>query len=444
MGDGRCGRGARHCGGECANSDLDRLLEQVRQEATTEARHDDERIARFAAARDERTALLNKSRAERDAANRRADEMRAQYSANEQALRERDARLVEVAGDLADLFAIMRQTAVSSSSVVRNSVVSIENGGRAEFLTALGKSDRTPAIADIRQFWLALLTEMNESGKTIRSTQPVVTPDGSIRDMDVVRVGVFTIASGDRFLRYLPENGQLLELSRQPSARHRRLLAAFTSATEDVLPVPLDPSKGAILSLMVESPDLREQIAQGGVIGYLILVIGAIGLGLIGSRAAALWIDGRRLARAAREAGKADPATPLGRLRKTAEETTNPAPDILGVRLDEQLAAESARLHRGLATVAVLATVCPLLGLLGTVTGMIETFQSMTLFGTGDPKLMSGGISEALVTTELGLAVAIPLVLLHSLVTGQANRLIEDLGQHASELFSRHVNARAQ
>ena len=93
-------------------------------------------------------------------------------------------------------------------------------------------------------------------------------------------------------------------------------------------------------------------------------------------------------------------------------------------------------LNRGLPTVAVLAAVSPLLGLLGTVTGMIETFQSITLFGTGDPKLMSGGISQALITTQLGLAVAIPLVLFHSLLTGRVNRLVEQLGKHSSELLT--------
>ncbi|HSN73088.1 MAG TPA: hypothetical protein VLT59_16350, partial [Steroidobacteraceae bacterium] len=183
-----------------ASPDLDELVEQVRREATDEARHDDERIARFTAAHAERQALLATARAERDTANRRADELRAQYSANEQALRERDARLAEVAGDLADLFAIVRQTAVASSSVVRNSVVSIEHTGRADFLTSLGKSERAPTIADIRQFWLALLTEMNESGKTSRSTQPVVTPDGTIRDIELMSVGYLKIASEDRNL----------------------------------------------------------------------------------------------------------------------------------------------------------------------------------------------------------------------------------------------------
>ncbi len=95
-----------------------------------------------------------------------------------------------------------------------------------------------------------------------------------------------------------------------------------------------------------------------------------------------------------------------------------------------------SRPRSGLPTLAVLAAVSPLLGLLGTVTGMIETFQSITLFGTGDPKLMSGGISQALVTTQLGLAVAIPLVLLHSLLTGRVNRLIEQLGKQSSDMLT--------
>lgn len=110
--------------------------------------------------------------------------------------------------------------------------------------------------------------------------------------------------------------------------------------------------------------------------------------------------------------------------------------DAVGVRLDEKLAEESSLLNRGLPTLAVLAAVSPLLGLLGTVTGMIETFQSITLFGTGDPKLMSGGISQALVTTQLGLAVAIPLVLFHSMLIGRANRLVEQLGKHGSDLLT--------
>ena len=199
----------------------------------------------------------------------------------------------------------------------------------------------------------------------------------------------------------------------------------------------LDPSKGAILSLMVQSPDLTERLQQGGGIGYLILVIGAAGLLMVIHRAFSL-LSARRGIEAQAKSSESDPGNPLGRLQTIASEMTAANIDTIALRLDEQLGEESARLNRGLATVAVLAAVSPLLGLLGTVTGMIETFQSITLFGTGDPKLMSGGISQALVTTQMGLAVAIPLVLFHSLLMGRANRLIETLGKFSSDIVTGH------
>jgi len=197
----------------------------------------------------------------------------------------------------------------------------------------------------------------------------------------------------------------------------------------------LDPSKGAILSLMVQSPDLGERLGQGGGIGYLILVLGAIGVLIVIQRAIGLVLA-RRGIEAQAQADEADKKNPLGRLQRIASGITSANVDAIALRLDEQLGEESSLLNKGLPTVAVLAAVSPLLGLLGTVTGMIETFQSITLFGTGDPKLMSGGISQALVTTQLGLAVAIPLVLFHSLLAGQANRIVEKLGKFSSDIVT--------
>jgi biopolymer transport protein ExbB len=197
----------------------------------------------------------------------------------------------------------------------------------------------------------------------------------------------------------------------------------------------LDPSMGAILSLMVQSPDLKERLQQGGGIGYLILVLGAIGLLIVIRRGIAMLLN-RRNIEAQTSADKPSEKNALGRMQLIASEMTDLNMEAIALRLDEQLAEESSLLNRGLPTVAVLAAVSPLLGLLGTVTGMIETFQSITLFGTGDPKLMSGGISQALITTQLGLAVAIPLVLFHSLLAGRANRLVEQLGKYSSDIVT--------
>jgi biopolymer transport protein ExbB len=210
---------------------------------------------------------------------------------------------------------------------------------------------------------------------------------------------------------------------------------ALESAESGMHAMALDPSKGAILSLMVQSPDLSERLKQGGGIGYLILVLGAVGVLIVIQRAFALLLA-RRAIDAQADLAEADEKNALGRLQLIANEIGDKNLDTVSLRLDEQLGEESSLLYRGLATVAVLAAVAPLLGLLGTVTGMIETFQSITLFGTGDPKLMSGGISQALVTTQLGLSVAIPLVLFHSLLVGRANRLVEKLGKYSTDLVT--------
>ena len=418
-----------------AADDLDALVEAVRQEALREASHDEERIERFLAAREEQAAMVREARAQLAAANRRADELRAEYEGNEKTLTEYQASLTERAGDLNDTFAIVRQAALSADGVLESSLVAAEHAERSTFLKDLGGGERPPTIDDIKRLWTAVLTEISESGKVVRFPATVIKPHGDEAEQVVTRAGVFNSVSEGAFLRYLSQSGKLVELSRQPPPRFRGLARGLEEADGGMVPMALDPSRGAILSLMVQSPDLGERIRQGGYIGYLILILGAIGLAIVIRRAVGLFLTRRAVDR---QDGRRDPDgnNPLGRLRRVADETQDSGTDAMGVRLDEQLAEESSLLNRGLPTLAVLAAVSPLLGLLGTVTGMIETFQSITLFGTGDPKLMSGGISQALVTTQLGLAVAIPLVLFHSMLTGRANRLVERLGKHASDMLT--------
>jgi biopolymer transport protein ExbB len=265
------------------------------------------------------------------------------------------------------------------------------------------------------------MSEIAESGTVVRFNATVIKPQGDETRQQVTRTGVFNSISEGAFLRYLPESGKLVELSRQPAVRFQRMATDLEAATAGMHAFPLDPSKGAILSLMVQSPDLAERMQQGGGIGYLILILGAIGVLIVIQRAVALMFA-RRGVEAQLKSDEVSKKNALGRMRHIASGITSQNIDVVAMRLDEQLAEESSILNRGLPTVAVLAAVSPLLGLLGTVTGMIETFQSITLFGTGDPKLMSGGISQALVTTQLGLSVAIPLVLFHSLLVGRSVR----------------------
>lgn len=257
---------------------VDELVRAVRQEALSEANYDRERLQRFIDEKARRDGLLAEARQRLAAANRRADELRAQYEENEQTLPRYEGELAERAGDMNDLFAIVRQTALGAGGVIESSLVSAQGSDRAEFLNALGKNQNPPTIDDIKRLWTSVLAEVSESGKVVRFDATVIKPQGDESVQTVTRAGVFTSVSNGAFLRYLPESGKLVELSRQPAPRFQRMARDLENATEGLHPMALDPSKGAILSLMVQSPELKERLAQGGSIGWLILALGAIGV----------------------------------------------------------------------------------------------------------------------------------------------------------------------
>jgi biopolymer transport protein ExbB len=270
-------------------------------------------------------------------------------------------------------------------------------------------------------------------------TTPVITTTGDVEDKQVIRIGVFTAFTDGLFLRYLPETGNLVELARQPVDRFRKLVAEFEDAQPGELqPTVIDPPRGAIMALLVQTPTLKERIEQGGWIGYIILVLGAIGLIIALIQFLSLTKDGHGIAKQQKQK-EVSQKNPLGRILSVYNDRLAHDVETLSLKLDEAILREMPKLERGLITLAILAAVAPMLGLLGTVSGMIETFQSITLFGTGDPKLMSGGISQALVTTELGLAVAIPLLLIHSGLSSKSNRLVQILDEESAAIVARNA-----
>jgi biopolymer transport protein ExbB len=276
---------------------------------------------------------------------------------------------------------------------------------------------------------------MTEAGRIVRFPARVITPEGTEEERSVVRVGTFNAIADGEYLVWDRDIQQLRILERQPASRYLATVEDFEEATSGRTTFALDPSRGSLLELVVDTPDARERIAQGGAIGYTILVLGVVA-GLV---ALARWVQvlllGRRVA-AQQKREQPQPDNPLGRVLAVYQENRDADPETLELKLDEAILRESASLHRFLWAIKVVSVVAPLLGLLGTVTGMIQTFQAITLFGTGDPKLMAGGISEALVTTMLGLFVAIPLVLLHAVVSSSSGRIVEVLEEQSAGIIA--------
>ncbi len=415
--------------------DIEALLEQVRTEGRDEHRHNQEREARFLAERDRQKQRLAELKAQVAQAEAYAEKLRGRFEQNEETLIGLDEQLQKEAGDLGDLFAVVRQNAAELRSLMWRSMVSAQYPERADFLDRLGAGTGfSISIDELKQVWILLLEEINQAGKVVRFEAPVITTKGEEVTSTVTRSGVFTATSQGRFLRYLPESGKLVELARQPALRYREMAADLEQAEEGLHAMAVDPTKGSILGLLVRSPDLAERIRQGGYIGYLILLLGAGGLLIVVYRY--IWLDrvGRRM-KYQHNSDAPGMDNPLGRLMAAAAEAAQAGAEVLTMRFEETVNTEARRLNVGLTTLTVFAAVAPLLGLLGTVTGMIETFQSISLFGTGDPKLMSGGISQALITTQLGLVVSIPLLLAHSFLHGKANGMVAILEEQGARMF---------
>jgi biopolymer transport protein ExbB len=412
------------------------LLESVRSGTASRRAELEARERRFIEARDERLGLLAEAQTRRARLEAEADRLRDAYEAGEDELADLETTLDEQSGDLRDVFSVVHQVAADMLPVIQNSMVSTQLTGRAEILERLSSTDTLPSAADLRTLWTLLLEEMDESGRVARFETPIISPSGEEGVRTVTRIGTFSALADGDYLRFLPESGRLLALARQPAQANRAAALDFEAAAEPLVSIALDPSRGAILSLVVQTPELEERIAQGGLIGYLILGLGLIGVLLGLERMFVISLAARR-DRAVLAGGDTDERHAIAELRRVAADADLLRDaEAMSAKMDEVVTVATQHLHRGLATLAIFAAVSPLLGLLGTVTGMIETFQVITLFGAGDPRLMSGGISQALITTQLGLAVAIPLLLIHSFLQSRANTLTTRLDELAADLFA--------
>jgi len=413
-----------------AADSLDDLVKQVREESSRDKQEFRERVERFKQERDNQQQLLEEARTRLSEAEQRSDKLRNRYQDNVNRIDEQESLLQERMGYLDELHGVIRQLASDIQASLENSLVTAQVPGRADLAEQLATSQELPSIDQIRELWQLTLDEISASGQVTRFTAPVVNRQGVENRHEVTRVGNFIALSNGQYLRYLESSGKLTEPQRQPSGRYLRLARGLEEADSGIHPVAIDPTRGTLLALLVQEPDLVNRIRQGGIVGYIIIGLGLIGLLIAIERFFVLSRLYRMVRKQLRDKTPGD--NPLGRIMQVYHDNKHVDTETLGHKLDEAILREVNPLQRGLGSIAILAAVTPLLGLLGTVTGIIETFQSITLFGTGDPKLMSAGISEALVTTVLGLLAAIPLLLIHSFLSSKSNAVIQVLDQQSA------------
>jgi len=419
---------------------LDELLQMVEKAKMGETREQRSREAAFRSQKSQQASLLRSAESEKAAQERRSAQLEAQAKELEEQIKQLRALREERLGSLNELFGHMTSTAGDLRSNIESSLISAQYPGREAFLNDLidkmNSETKLPTTAELEKLWSELLREIVESGKIVSFPSTVADVAGNKTERTVVRVGNYNLMSDGKYLDYNAETGSLSDLPRQPGDNNS---SSLQSATEGFTKVGLDPTGplgGQLLRAFIDMPTLKERWEQGGLVGmYILTPLFLVGI-LI-----AIWrfmvlsgISGKVSKQL--KAKSANTNNPLGRVLKVAEDNPGIDSESLELKLEEAILKEKPAIDSMLPTLKIISMVGPLLGLLGTVTGMIIVFQAITIYGAGDPKAMAGGISSALVTTVKGLIVAIPIVLLHTFLNGKAKKITHILEEQSAGMIA--------
>ena len=431
-------------GDEAEISTVEALLQLVKEGKTKEQSENADREAKFMANKNKQAEILAAEKRELARQERIADQLEAEYKKNEEILRVKEEAYQKELGSLVELFGHLQSSAGEAAVQFSGSLTGPQYGlERVDFLNELtskmSETTELPTIREIEGLWYELQREMVASGKVVSFDTTVIDVDGESSTCNVTRVGLFNAVCDGKYLEYVAATGQYAFLPRQPAGRFTKTAKSVGNADvgEQVRfgVDPTGPTGGSLLANLIQTPSLAERAAQGREVGYAIIFVGLIGIGLAFWKLWSLYVLGRAV-RAQAGSKTLDIRNPLGRVLKIGEENFKKDIDTLELKLAEAIMAERPSIERGIGAVRIISVVAPLAGLLGTVTGMIVTFQMITLYGTGDPKLMAGGISQALVTTVLGLLVAIPTTLLHSFTASSAKGIISVLEEQSTGILA--------
>ena len=423
-------------------TNLDQLLETVRDAQRQQRARDAEREQRFLRDKQAQQALLNAARRDFEQHKNENQPLLAVTERNAAEIQRLQEQLRDVVGDMGDLATTFREFSGDFAAGLQDSMITAQVPQRSAQLRALAAVETQPSIDDIQSLWVLLQEEMTAAARIAVFEAPVVQVDGTATRRPVLRVGPFSAFSTGDFLRFVPQTGELLVLSREPASRYRDAAEEFLADPGAIAEITVDPSRGSLLGLLSYTPNLRERIDQGGTIGYITIALGVLGMLLAAWRGIYLGVLSFRIKEQLRHLQTPRASNPLGRVLQAVVGIDLNDEELLQLKLDEAVLAEIPALERGNGVIKLLAAISPLLGLLGTVTGMILTFQAISLFGSGDPKLMAGGISQALVTTVLGLVVAIPLLFSHSVIAYLSRSMIHRLDEQCAGVLARSAEER--
>ena len=424
------------------------LLSNVEENRVLESQEHREREQRFQQQVNQREQILEEVRnqiAAEEAENARLEE---QFDANRQQLNERRAQLREVRANLNELLGTIQGVAGDFRGIFENSLISAQYPGRTqfldEFIDRVASDTQQVRVDEIERFWFYMQQELVESGRVVQYEGIVATPDGEQQTRNITRIGTFNAISDGDYLSYVGSVGHLQVLPRQPSGDVVSSARNLENATEGLHRVGIDPTGamgGGLMANLVNFATWDEQVMQNsGVIGFAIIGVGIIGI-LIGLyRTFVLTIVGSKV-NAQAKSDTPNKNNPLGRVLLVAEANKHAETDTLELKLGEAILRETPALERMQTPIKVIASIAPLMGLLGTVSGMIQVFQQITVYGAGDPTIMAGGISMALMTTVLGIVAAIPSILMYSWVKGKSDRIIHILEEQATGMIAEKAEA---
>jgi len=429
-------------------STLAELLNNVEQDRVTQSAEHREREQRFQQQANQQQQILDETKARIEQENALNAQLTSQFDANQLVIAERREALRTARADLNELLGTIQGVAGDFRSIFENSLISAQYQGREEFLddfiARVASDTEQVRIDEIERFWFFMQQELVESSKVVKYDAMVSLPSGEQSSRTVTRIGAFNAISNGEYLSYSGAIGHLQVLPRQPAPDVVARASALENATSGMHRVGIDPTGalgGSMMANLINFPTAAEQVRDNsGVIGFMIIGIGAIAVLVALIRSFILTLVAAKV-NAQVKSDKPNKNNPLGRVLLVAESNPNVDTETLELKLGEAILQETPSLERFLTLIKIISTIAPLMGLLGTVTGMIQVFQQITVYGAGDPTIMAGGISMALMTTVLGIVAAIPAILMHSWVKSKSDRIIHIMEEQATGIIARKAEA---